>query len=268
MTSACTWSSTPTDRLAEIPVRWVWVGAHIHRPLGQASHARAQRRLSGHHEQPHGAHGGHRRPRGAHRPCDVEVHSDSQYVVNAFNQHWVEGWQRRGWKTAAKQPVKNPDLWRRLLSAMGPHDVTWVWVKGHAGHELNERCDELATTAAEGRTSGGLRVQQVVPGRLCAAHVRLSDHDVQDLHVGGCMPTRPTYPMERMVSSASAPTRPSPARNEPSERAMSQPRMAASTAAEIFAAQLGLAPSQTMPPTLAMVLTMVASYWASEPPRR
>jgi len=88
------------------------------------------------------------------RPCDVEVHSDSQYVVNAFNQHWVEGWQRRGWKTAAKQPVKNPDLWRRLLSAMGPHDVTWVWVKGHAGHELNERCDELATTAADGSDLG------------------------------------------------------------------------------------------------------------------
>ncbi len=84
------------------------------------------------------------------RPCTVEVHSDSQYVVNAFNQHWVEGWQRRGWKTASKQPVKNPDLWKRLLAAMDAHDVSWVWVKGHAGHELNERCDELATTAADG----------------------------------------------------------------------------------------------------------------------
>ncbi|MDO4797340.1 MAG: ribonuclease HI [Coriobacteriales bacterium] len=83
-------------------------------------------------------------------PCEVELHSDSQYVVNAFNQHWVEGWQRRGWKTAAKKPVKNPDLWKRLIAAMEPHEVSWMWVKGHAGHELNERADELATIAADG----------------------------------------------------------------------------------------------------------------------
>ena len=73
-----------------------------------------------------------------------------QYVVNAVNKGWIRGWQRNGWKTAAKKPVKNPDLWRRLTAAMEPHDVTFVWVKGHAGHELNERCDELATTAADG----------------------------------------------------------------------------------------------------------------------
>ena len=85
------------------------------------------------------------------RPCSVEVHSDSQYVVNAFNKNWVAGWQRRGWKNASKQPVKNPDLWKRLLKAKEPHDVTFVWVKGHAGTELNERCDELATTAADDR---------------------------------------------------------------------------------------------------------------------
>lgn len=90
------------------------------------------------------------------RPCDVEIHSDSQYVVNAFNQHWVEGWLRRGWKTAQKQLVKNVDLWKRLLAAMEPHRVSWVWVKGHAGHELNERADELATMAADGM-SGPLR---------------------------------------------------------------------------------------------------------------
>ncbi len=84
------------------------------------------------------------------RPCQVEVHSDSQYVVNAFNQHWVQGWLKRGWKTANKQPVKNVDLWQRLLAAMKPHQVSWVWVKGHAGHELNERCDQLATEAADG----------------------------------------------------------------------------------------------------------------------
>lgn len=84
------------------------------------------------------------------RPCEVELHSDSQYVVNAINKHWIDGWQRRGWKTASKQPVKNPDLWERLLVAMKPHKVRFVWVKGHAGDELNERCDELATTAADG----------------------------------------------------------------------------------------------------------------------
>lgn len=83
------------------------------------------------------------------RPCEVEIHSDSQYVCNAFNQHWVEGWVSRGWKTAGKKPVKNVDLWKRLLTAMEPHKVSFRWVKGHAGHELNERCDELATLAAD-----------------------------------------------------------------------------------------------------------------------
>lgn len=82
------------------------------------------------------------------RPCEVEVHSDSQYVVNAFNKHWVSGWQRRDWKNAKKEPVKNPDLWKRLLKAMEPHDVSFVWVRGHAGAELNERCDHLAVKAA------------------------------------------------------------------------------------------------------------------------
>ena len=85
------------------------------------------------------------------RPCTVEVHSDSQYVVNAFNQHWVDGWLKRGWKNAKKEPVKNSDLWKRLLEAKKPHDVTFVWVKGHAGHPENERCDALATAAADGK---------------------------------------------------------------------------------------------------------------------
>lgn len=84
------------------------------------------------------------------RPCKVDLHTDSQYVCQAFNDHWIDGWIRRGWKTAGKKPVKNPDLWQRLLAAVEPHDVSWLWVKGHAGHELNERCDELATTAADG----------------------------------------------------------------------------------------------------------------------
>ena len=90
-------------------------------------------------------------------PCAVELHSDSQYVVNAFNKHWVDGWQRKGWKTASKQPVKNPDLWKRLLAAMGPHEVRWLWVKGHAGHARNERADQLATEAADADAGSLLR---------------------------------------------------------------------------------------------------------------
>ena len=82
------------------------------------------------------------------RPCQVTIISDSQYVVKAFNDHWVDGWQKRGWKNAQKQPVKNVDLWQRLLRALEPHTVTFQWVKGHAGHPENERCDELATAAA------------------------------------------------------------------------------------------------------------------------
>ena len=64
------------------------------------------------------------------RPCDVTLYSDSQYVVNAFNQHWVDGWLKRGWKNSQKQPVKNDDLWKRLLAAKKPHRVEFVWVKG------------------------------------------------------------------------------------------------------------------------------------------
>ena len=85
-------------------------------------------------------------------PCAVEVHSDSQYVVKAFNDHWIEGWQRKGWRNSQKKPVKNVDLWKRLLAAMQPHEVTYLWVKGHAGHPMNERCDELATSAADSGT--------------------------------------------------------------------------------------------------------------------
>lgn len=84
------------------------------------------------------------------RPCTVDVYSDSQYVVKAFNDHWIDGWLRRSWKNASKQPVKNVDLWKRLLAAMEPHDVIYHWVRGHAGHAENERCDALATAAADG----------------------------------------------------------------------------------------------------------------------
>ena len=84
------------------------------------------------------------------RSCEVEVYSDSQYVVNAFNQHWVDGWIKKGWKRGKNEPVKNVDLWKRLLEAKQKHSVTFHWVKGHDGHPQNERCDELATTEADG----------------------------------------------------------------------------------------------------------------------
>lgn len=84
------------------------------------------------------------------KPCDVELISDSKYVTDAFNQDWISGWLKNNWKNSAKKPVKNIDLWKRLLEAKKPHNVTFVWVKGHAGHPENERCDKLATTAADG----------------------------------------------------------------------------------------------------------------------
>ena len=85
------------------------------------------------------------------RPCSVELYSDSQYLVNAFNQHWIDSWIRKGWKRGKNEPVKNTDLWQRLLKAMEAHEVHFHWVRGHDGHEMNERCDGLATGAADGR---------------------------------------------------------------------------------------------------------------------
>ena len=84
------------------------------------------------------------------RPCEVVVTTDSQYVAKAFTEHWIEGWVRRGWVGSNKKKVKNRDLWKRLLEAMKDHQVEFVWVKGHNGHPENERCDELATGAADG----------------------------------------------------------------------------------------------------------------------
>ena len=77
------------------------------------------------------------------KPCKVELHTDSTYVMKGISE-WIHGWKKRGWKTADNKPVKNDDLWRRLDAARSRHDVTWKWVKGHAGHELNERADGLA----------------------------------------------------------------------------------------------------------------------------
>ena len=84
------------------------------------------------------------------RSCEVDVYSDSKYVVDAFNQHWIDGWLKKGWKRGKNEPVKNVDLWKRLLAVKEKHTVTFHWVKGHDGHPQNERCDELATTAADG----------------------------------------------------------------------------------------------------------------------
>ncbi|MGE4322361.1 MAG: ribonuclease HI [Sphingobium sp.] len=86
---------------------------------------------------------------GLKRPCQVTLHTDSKYVMDGITK-WVFGWQRNGWKTADRKPVKNADLWQMLLKATAGHDVTWRWVKGHAGHPENERADALACAAAEG----------------------------------------------------------------------------------------------------------------------
>ena len=77
------------------------------------------------------------------RPCRVRLHSDSQYLRDGITK-WINGWKRRGWFTADKQPVKNIDLWQRLDAAAAPHDVTWIWVRGHSGHPENEQADALA----------------------------------------------------------------------------------------------------------------------------
>ena len=80
-------------------------------------------------------------------PCEVVLFSDSAYLINAFNQHWLNNWQRNGWLNAKKQPVENQDLWKALLAVSKTHQVSWQKVKGHAGDKYNERCDELARQA-------------------------------------------------------------------------------------------------------------------------
>ena len=89
------------------------------------------------------------------RPCAVELYSDSKYLTDAFNQHWIE----KNWNRGKSGPVKNIDLWKRLLKAKEKHQVRFIWVKGHAGHPQNERCDQLATSAADG---DGLMVDEGV----------------------------------------------------------------------------------------------------------
>ncbi len=82
------------------------------------------------------------------RACEVRLHTDSKYVLQGITE-WLPGWKQRGWKTASKQAVKNDDLWRRLDAAVARHHIEWVWVKGHAGHDGNERADDLANRGIE-----------------------------------------------------------------------------------------------------------------------
>ncbi|KAF0205620.1 MAG: ribonuclease [Gallionellaceae bacterium] len=90
------------------------------------------------------------------RPCHIRLHTDSKYVQQGISE-WVHGWKQRGWKTSAKQPVKNEDLWRRLDEAAGRHKIEWVWVKGHAGHPENERADVLANRGVEEILNGKIK---------------------------------------------------------------------------------------------------------------
>jgi ribonuclease HI len=82
------------------------------------------------------------------RPCKVRLHTDSQYLKDGITR-WHVGWVRKNWRNAAGDPVKNMDLWRRILDAAKPHDIEWIWVRGHSGDVMNERADVLATKARE-----------------------------------------------------------------------------------------------------------------------
>ena len=88
-------------------------------------------------------------------PCEVEIFSDSKYVVDAFKKGWINNWQKNGWKTSNKKPVLNVDLWNELLALLRVHDVTFFWVKGHNAHPENERCDSLAVSEIEKMINNG-----------------------------------------------------------------------------------------------------------------
>jgi ribonuclease HI len=81
-------------------------------------------------------------------PCEVSLYSDSKYLVDAFNEGWIESWREKGWKRG-KETLKNPDLWEKIYGLSKIHKITFIWVKGHNGHDYNERCDALATAFAD-----------------------------------------------------------------------------------------------------------------------
>lgn len=83
------------------------------------------------------------------RPCDVTIYTDSQYVANGITKGWAESWRKNGWRKADKKPAQNPDLWESLLDELSKHNYKIVWLKGHAGHPENERCDKLAVAASQ-----------------------------------------------------------------------------------------------------------------------
>ena len=95
------------------------------------------------------------------RPCRVDLYTDSQYVRGGITG-WIHGWKRNGWRTADKKPVKNVDLWQQLDAALKRHDVRWHWVKGHAGHDMNERADQLAREAIVAVRAGAIGALDVV----------------------------------------------------------------------------------------------------------
>ena len=82
------------------------------------------------------------------KPCSIKLNTDSQYLLKGITE-WMANWKRRGWKTAAKKPVKNEDLWRRLDAAISNHDIEWIWVKGHSGNPGNELADQLANLGVD-----------------------------------------------------------------------------------------------------------------------
>ena len=84
--------------------------------------------------------------------CEVEIYSDSAYVVNAFNNHWIEGWRKKNWINSSKEPVKNKELWQELYNLTKQHNVKFIKVKGHSDNEYNNRCDELARLAIKGNS--------------------------------------------------------------------------------------------------------------------
>jgi ribonuclease HI len=81
--------------------------------------------------------------------CHVKIHSESALIINAFNQNWIQNWQKRGWRKSNKKPVENQDLWKEMLKVMSPHKVDWIKVKGHSTNELNNRVDGIAVSASK-----------------------------------------------------------------------------------------------------------------------
>lgn len=82
-------------------------------------------------------------------PCNITLYSDSKYVIDTMDKGWIHGWKKKGWSRGPNKPLKNVDLWMRMHAAVQPHKISWKWVKGHAGNPNNERCDILATRAAD-----------------------------------------------------------------------------------------------------------------------